>query len=311
MDASTDKPVAGALVYTVWTFTRGYGFDEPAAVLENVASTGSDGRYVVPAVGDFPDGDGVHLIDVSMVIYKRGYVAYRSDRRFSDFGLRTGFTQTRNEVLLAPWRPGMSHARHLRYIGSGKVLAALTGWEAELAAAELSGTGEEPPRGDFLIAGSGARRVTANVLLVTDDVIAVTGYGGTLEAGTLGNQPNTDSYSSALLRATGRPEAFDVALRLWELSPAAADARYTELRNLLPGVIETNEVADRSLRANEPQFYGIGFVDEQRGVVGLLTCGRSLCASHDMAAAIAAKVVARLERLWPLPGGATEGSKGP
>lgn len=303
IDASTEAPIAGALVYTVWTFSSGYGFDQPAEIRDKVVSTGADGRYEVPAVSDFPDAGDLHLVSVALVIYKRGYVAYRSDRRFADFGLRTDFTQRQNEVLLTAWRPGMSHARHLRYIGSGKVLTALTGWETKLAAAELSDTGGEgSERGDFLVAGAGARRVTAAVLLTTDDVVAVTGYRGELEAGTLGNQPNTQQYSSSLLRAVSQPEAYDVALRLWELSPQAATARYDELRHLLPGVVETNELSDRSLRANEPQFFGIAFVDTRRGVVGLLTCGRSLCTTHDMAAEVAGHVVDRLEHLWPLAG---------
>jgi hypothetical protein len=87
-----------------------------------------------------PDGipAGARLADFRLLIYKRGFVAYRSDRRFADFGQRHDFAQRDNFVELERWRPDHSHARHLRFVGGGGVIAAVTGWETDEAIAELT-----------------------------------------------------------------------------------------------------------------------------------------------------------------------------
>ncbi|WP_428262457.1 hypothetical protein [Haliangium sp.] len=302
LEADTGQPVAGALVYATWTLRSGYGMTLPAGYHELVTNTDADGIYQIPRL-EAPGG-GVRVTDFYLVIYKRGYVAYRSDRRFSDLGPRHDFAQTDNHVTLERWRGELSHARHLRYVGGGPAIAALTGWEAEEAAAELGapGSGMTAVASDLMPRAVQTRLVAAR-LLDLDQVKDITGFGGSFESGPLGDEPDTAIYSSQHLKAQGLPETYDVALRVWQLDPAEADRRYVELLESLPGIEETNELGDRSLRATEGQIYGVGFLDRDRGLVALITCGRNQCSSVEVAARLAAAVLARAEALWPDPAG--------
>ena len=54
------------------------------------------------------------------------------------------------------------------------------------------------------------------------------------ETGPLSDEPDTATYSSQHFKALGRPETFDVAIRLWRLEPAKAQERYEELLTQLP-----------------------------------------------------------------------------
>jgi hypothetical protein len=295
LDSATGDPVPGALVYATWTFQRGMGALQPAGFREAVASTDPSGRYTLPRIAAPPSG--ARITDFTLVIYKRGYVAYRSDRRFDDLGPRLDFAQRQNKVALERWRADFSHVRHLRYVGGGAALAALTGWESELAAAEL-GAAHAGPRvaTDLVIAGD---RLVAAQLLSEAELEAITGFDGNFETGPLNDEPDTSAYSSQHFKALGQPESFDVALRLWRLTPSEAESRFRELVDGLPGAEETNEIADRSLRAAERQIFGVGFVDSGRGVVVLLTCGEAQCKRPEIAVALARKAYDRLKVLVP------------
>ena len=177
---------------------------------------------------------GSRVTDFTLLVYKRGYVAYRSDRRFSDLGLRMDFAQTDNQVLLERWRNELSHARHLRFVGSGTAVAALTQWELEDASAELEG---KRPSGEDLRPGRGeGPYVVAAQLLTEADIKARTKYDGTFETGPLSDEPDTATYSSQHFKALGRPETWDVAIRVWRLDPGKAQERYDELLTQLPGI---------------------------------------------------------------------------
>jgi len=307
VDVGTERPVAGALVYASWTVQGGYGLTAPQGFHEHVTSTDADGRYQVPRLAA-RWAKGSRLADFSLVIYKRGYVAYRSNRRFSDLGPRLDFAQARHEVGLDRWRPEMSHAKHLRYIGGGAAIASLTSWEAEEAARELAGgtlVGRQRLTSDpFAAGGDGgvAAAVVAARLLGKADVAAVTGFEGDFETGPLGDEPDTAQYSSFHLRALDRPESFDVALRLWKLPPSEAQQRYGTLMDSLPTADERNEIGDRSLRAAEGQIRGVAFLDGKRGAVVLLTCGIAQCRTPEDAVAIARRIYEKLDDVWPMGG---------
>ena len=304
VDAASGAPVAGALVYATWTFESGAALPIPAGYREHVGSTDANGHYAVPSVdevGGAPSGG--RLTDFTLVVYKRGFVAYRSDRRFADFGPRLDFAQRQNQVALERWRDDYSHARHLRYVGSGLAVSALTSWEADEAIAELSGDRTKGP--GELIAGLGdGPYVVAAQLLTEADIKAQTRFDGSFETGPLGDEPDTGSYSSQHFKALGRPESFDIALRVWRSDAGQAQARYEELATSLPGIEVKDEIASRSLRAAEQDIRGVAFLDGPRGLVVLLTCGRGQCASIEDAVALARRVHEKIERLWPL-GGAT------
>ena len=301
LDSTTRAPVAGALVYGAWTLERGTGLVEPAGAREFVGSTDANGAYKVPALGAIPRG--VRVTEFTLLVYKRGYIAYRSDRRFADLGPRMDFAQQDNQVLLERWRTELSHARHLRFVGSGTAVAALTQWELADASAELDG---KRPRGDELRPGRGeGQYVVAAQLLTEADIKARTRYDGGFETGPLSDEPDTATYSSQHFKALGRPETWDVAIRLWRLDPGKAQERYDELLTQLPGVTETDDIANRSFTATEETIRGVAFLDAPRGMVVLLTCGTQQCTNIEDAKALAGTAYVRLKSIVPTPTGGT------
>jgi hypothetical protein len=297
LDATTKAPIAGALVYAAWTLERGSALPEPAGSREVVGSTDAGGNYKIGTVPSLPKG--VRVTDFTILVYKRGYVAYRSDRRFHDLGPRMDFAQGANQVLLERWRNELSHARHLRFVGSGTAVAALTQWELADASAELDG---RRPSGDDVRPGRQGPYVVAAQLLSDADIKSRTKYDGQFETGPLSDEPDTAVYSSQHFKALGRPETWDVAIRLWRLDAGTATERYEELLTQLPGITEKDDLASRSFIANENDIRGVGLLDGPRGIVILLTCGASQCTSIDDASALAAGVYTKLKQLVPTTG---------
>ena len=106
-------------------------------------------------------------------------------------------------------------------------VAALTQWELADASAELDG---KRPSSDDLRPGRGeGTYIVAAQLLTEADIKKRTKYDGTFETGPLQDEPDTASYSSQHFKAVGRPETWDVALRMWRLDPGKAQDRYEEL----------------------------------------------------------------------------------
>ncbi|HEU0029511.1 MAG TPA: hypothetical protein VFQ53_02675 [Kofleriaceae bacterium] len=296
VDATTKAPVAGALVYAAWTLERGTALAEPAGSKEFVGSTDAAGYYKVPALGSLPRG--VRVTDMTLLVYKRGFVAYRSDRRFADLGLRQDFAQHGNQVLLERWRNELSHARHLRFVGAGAAVSALTSWELADASAELDG---KRPQGEDIRPGRGeGTYIVAAQLLTEADIKARTKYDGGFETGPLQDEPDTASYSSQHFKALNRPETWDIAIRMWKLDPGKAQERYEELLSQLPGVAEKDDIASRSFAAAEGDIKGIGFLDAPRGIVILITCGASQCTSIDEAASLGKLAYDRIKTLLPM-----------
>lgn len=300
IDGATNAPVAGALVYATWSLERGDGLPAAAGYREHVASTDSNGAYRVPQLTDLPSAAlpaGTRVTAFSLLVYKRGFIAYRSDRRFADLGQRFDFAQRSNQILLERWRDDLSHARHLRFVGGGAAVAALTQWELADAAAELDGrrAGSDLRPGR----GTGPYLVAAQ-LLSEADIKARTKYDGSFETGPLSDEADTATYSSQHYKAMGRAESWDVALRMWRLTSEGAEERYDELLTQLPAVDEKDNIATRSFESAEREIRAVGFVDVPRGVVVLLTCGANQCASMEDTAALAEVIRRRIEQLYIL-----------
>ncbi len=301
VDSTTKNPVAGALVYGAWTLERGTGLPEPAGAKEFVASTDAAGYYKVPVLSGVPRGDRV--TEFTLLIYKRGYIAYRSDRRFNDLGLRMDFAQISNQVLLERWRTDLSHARHLRFVGGGTAVAALTQWELADASAELDG---KRPSNDDLRPGRGeGTYIVAAQLLTEADIKKRTKYDGQFETGPLQDEPDTATYSSQHFKALARPETWDIAIRMWKLEPGKAQEQYDQLLGQLPGVAEKDDIGSRSFAAIEkdPQgneIKGVGYLDAPRGIVVLITCGASQCTSLDDATALGRSTYDKVKALLPM-----------
>jgi hypothetical protein len=206
------------------------------------------------------------------------------------------FAQHDNQILLARWRNELSHARHLRFVGSGVAVAALTQWELADASAELDG---KKPSEDVRPGRGEGPYVVAAQLLGEAEIKARTKYDGTFETGPLSDEPDTATYSSQHFKAISRAETWDVALRMWRLDPAKAAERYDELLSTLPNISEKDEVGTRSFVALENEIRGVGFLDAPRGIVVLLTCGTSLCSSVDDAVALGQTVYGHLKQLLP------------
>jgi hypothetical protein len=294
VDATTHAPIAGALIYAAWTFERGTGLTEPAGAKDFVGSTDAGGNYKVAKLSQAPSA--ARITEFTLLIYKRGYIAYRSDRRFSDLGLRMDFAQVDNQVLLERWRNDLSHARHLRFVGGGTAVAALTQWELGDATAELDGKRQSD---DLRPGRSDGQYVVAAQLLSEQDIKTRTKYDGQFETGPLSDEPDTATYSSQHFKAIGRPETWDVAVRVWRLEPDKAQERYDELVTQLPGIVEKDDIATRSFNTAEEDIRGVGFLDSARGVVLLMTCGSSQCASKDDANALAQTIYGRIKSLLP------------
>jgi hypothetical protein len=302
LDADSGKPLSGATVLVCWDFVQGEGPSGPAGTLRRVVTTNADGRYAVPRVG--VRGRRGRLARATLIAYQRGYLAYRSDRLYGDLGPRGDFSQSGNVVRLERFPNEGSHVRHLRFIGAGGPLAKAVAWELQLAseeAARLRPTWQESETG----AAGDSRPIDATRLLSADELKAVTGYAGVFTIGKLGDRQTSPTYDSVHFRATGQPEKFDAAIRVFRDADAeAAELRYDELRHDYPEVEEKDEVGDRSLRSREKDIFGVVALDKARGLVVVFTCGVEQCHDHDTA-------VALMRRMWPRLGRVTAGRPRP
>jgi hypothetical protein len=302
-DADTERPVSGALVAASWAFERGLGLGGPAGTREVVVKTTADGRYRIPALEDLPAGGSARVRRFTLIVYLRGYVGWRSDRIFGSSRRRRDFSQRGNRVRLTRWREGDLHHQHVVFLGGGAVLKEAMSWELQASALELDGkrpmvvgapTEEtaRPPSPSLL---------DATELLSEDEVRGVTGYAGEIEIGRLSDLPRTEFYDSRHFKARGRSESYDVALRLWRLGPAAAEAQYRKLLSELEGARAMDEVGHASLRARAGDILGLAFVDRERGLVVSVSCGRSQCPEEAMVLRLAKLVEGHLGVVPVLP----------
>jgi hypothetical protein len=277
VDGETDRPVAGAVVTGSWAFERGTGLSGPAGSLEVATETGADGRYHISPLDPLPSGSSMRVRRFTLVVYQKGYVGWRSDRRFPEGTVRRDFSQRSNRVRLEKWRDGLSHQQHVVFLGGGAAVRTALLPEVQAAALEAEGQRVTPgPEGTTLPAGA-PQPLDATPLLSEDEVRGVTGYAGEFEVGRLADLPRTEFYDSRHFKARGRPESFDVALRVWRLPTAGAEAQFRKLLGELPGAAPGTEIGDASLRARAGDVLGMAFLLRERGVVVSISCGSGQC----------------------------------
>ncbi|MBL4633909.1 MAG: hypothetical protein JKY56_08550 [Kofleriaceae bacterium] len=140
------------------------------------------------------------------------------------------------------------------------------------------------------------------------DLKKITKFDGKFESGPLGDEADTESYSSQHFKALGQSEVYDIALRLWRIGPdepQKTTERFEELLRTLPGVSElpttelSTEVADRSLIAIEGDIQGIAFMDNTRGIVVLITCGKGQCSELTHLVEMAQQVFQNIQAVMP------------
>jgi hypothetical protein len=298
LDADSDRPIAGATVAASWAFERGIGFQAPLGATEFVTETGADGRYAVPRLADLPSGLSTRVRRFTLVVYHRGHVAWRSDRRFPDRDARRDFSQRGNRIKLEKWQPGYRHSEHVVFMGGGAKLRTVAAWEVQSAALELEGERSVASAGPAASAPAPLLVSLDIARLLTDDEIrGVTGFVGKFDAGKLTDLPTTEFYDSLHWRAQGKPESFDVGLRVWKLGPAAAEVQYQRLLAELPGAAAKDEIGDASLRARTGQINGLAYLVRDRGVVVSLTCGTAQCTEAGQLLKLAKLVESRLPDL--------------
>jgi hypothetical protein len=300
VDADTEKPIQGAIVLASWSFARGLGLVGPSGATTRTVETDVDGRYTIPRLSDLPGGLSTRVAGFTLVVYKRGYVGYRSDRFFRDGAARSDFAQHANMVRLEAFSEELSHVRHLAFVAGPAELRKASAWELELASLELEQGGPRPP---------GRGRVTEELpltaaapldvwpLLRLEDLRAAISYGGEFEETRLTDLPRTNFYDSHHFKATGQPERFDVALRVWRLPAPRTSAQYDKLAKTLPGAKPTDEIGTRSLRAGERDILALVWQDDPHGVVAQLTCGRGTCPDYGALIKLAQTVQGRLDML--------------
>jgi hypothetical protein len=288
-DAATGRPVAGATVQASWGFEIGRGLTGPAASASRATDTDADGRYRIPRLAAL-QGGRTRLTRFTLIVYKPGYVAYRSDRRFDDFGIRHDFAQTRNEVKLEPFLTGMSHVKHVRFAGGGGTIRRAMAGEYVQASLELAGAPAEPPKETGPL-------FDASGLLSADELKAATGFAGDFQLERLGDLPQSTSYDSKHFRATGKPESFDAAIRVWRPATVEeAERAYAKLQKEVPHAESKDELGDASLRGYDGRILGVAAIDKEHRVVIELTCGVDLCRDADQAVGLARRVLSRAIR---------------
>jgi hypothetical protein len=302
LDSETERPVAGATVAASWAFERGIGLTGPLGSREVVVETGADGRYRIPELDDLPGGGSTRVRRFTLIVYHRGHIGWRSDRRFPDGKARRDFSQRGNRVRLEKWQPAMQHHRHLVFLGGGDAVRTAAAWEVQPASLELEGGAP----GAAGLAGTGPeagpKKLDTTALLSEDEVRGVTGYAGKFQIGKLTDLATTEFYDSRHFKAEGKTEAFDVALRVWLLGQAGAEAQYRKLLGELPGAKVADEIGDSSLRAKTAEVTGVAFLLRDRGAVVSVTCGVSQCTDPEMVLRLAKLVESHLGELPAIPG---------
>ena len=302
VDSETDRPITGAVVAGSWAFERGTGIIGPAGSVERVTETGADGRYQLPTLDPLPGGASMRVRRFTLIVYQKGYVGWRSDRRFPEGSARRDFSQRSNRVRLEKWRDGLSHQEHVVFLGGGPTVRTALG--AEMSAGALELDGGRPVTGQPGVAPvpGAPQQLDASPLLSEDEVRGVTGYVGEFDVGRLNDLPRTDFYDSKHFKARGQPEKFDVAVRVWRLPTAGAEAQFRKLLGELPGAAPGSEIGDLSLRARTPEVLGMAFLQRDRGVVLSISCGIGQCPDPGLVFRLAKLAESHLPELPP-PGG--------
>ena len=300
VDAETDRPIAGATVFGSWGFERGIGLRGPAGSREFSVETSADGRYQIPGPQDLPRGGSMRLRRFTLVVYRRGYVGYRSDFKFATGETRHDFSQNANKVRLEKWQNTQEHRRHLAFLGGGQAIAKAAGWEVQPASLEYEGLAAprvaELPSETAAIAA--ARMLDVSPLLSVEEVRGVTGFAGEFEVGRLMDRVRSDVYDSRHFKAKGKPsEAFDVGVRVWALGPAGAETQFRKLTGELPAAVPTEEIGDRSVRAHGGEVWGLAFLLREKGVVVQISCGTSQCTETAMILRLAKLVESHMGEL--------------
>ncbi len=295
LDAETEKPVKEALVSASWGFARGLGTAAPRGAFEEVVRTDADGRYEIPRLVDAPGGLSARVARFRLVVYKKGYVGYRSDHVFPDGAVRRDFAQVGHVIKLDRPVDGFSHAAHLAYLAGSAAVRKAAAWELAEAGLEAQKRADAPLQ--QVLESPEARLLDASKLLTEEEIRSRTGFKGKFVLERLPDQPRSETYDTLHFRAAEQGEHYDVALRVWVLGGDLAKDEYGKLVGALPNVRVSEDAGTRSFRAGEGDILAVIFVDEPLGTLVQVTCGIAQCRQYPVVAQLAKLIAGRLPAL--------------
>lgn len=301
VDGTTNAPVGDATVVAVWSYDRGDGLVGPAGSETHVARSDRAGRYRVPEAPSTIRGAAVRLVDFTLFVYKRGYVAYRSDVAY-DRGLRTEFVARHNRVELRKWVGTDSHADHLLMLSPPPEIERLTGWERSAANAALLRTlTGAPSDGPTEPTPTALEWLDATALLPPEEVRRRTGYTDAFNVGEFADLARTHFYHGVHLRAVDREEVWDLGIRVWRDPPGGLEPVLETFRATLPGVEASGDITPETYVLDTKDVRAVAFLDRTRNVGVLLTCGGMQCGDIETALILASFVHDHLGELRSVP----------
>jgi hypothetical protein len=326
VDAVTGEPVSDATVVGVWNFDRGSGLVGPEGSDVVLAETDKAGRYRIGPLRLSPRPVSSRLVDFHLVVYKRGYAAYRSDRA------RVGeaeFAVRHNTIALEKWTERDSHAEELLMLRAPRDVARVSGWQAHLANVALyrsQGGQRAPdqpaesttglvPTGPAAAGGSLGTASTAPLrpmlldateLLSPTDLRQRTGDSDLLTQKDLADLPRTPHYHGVHLEATGRAETLDVSYRVWSSPPGGLEPVIERFQVSLGEVPLSGEVTAETWVLEAEDIRAVAFVDRGADAAVLLTCGPEQCTDVATVIVLARMIRDNLENLRRVPADESE-----
>lgn len=301
VDSTTNAPVGDATVVGVWSYDRGDGLVGPAGSETFVARTDRAGRYRVPLAPEKIRGRAVRLVDFTLFVYKRGYVAYRSDVPY-DRGRRAQFVARHNKVALRKWAGTDSHADHLVMLSPPPEIERLTSWERTPANAALlramTGATQEPEVGPTPTA---LEWLDATALLPPEEVRRRTGYSEAFQVTEFADLARTHFYHGVHLRAVDREEVWDIGYRVWRDPPGGLEPVLETFKVTLPGVEPTPDITPETYVFDSESVRAVAFLDREKKIGVLLTCGGMQCADIETALILAGYLRDHLDGLKSVP----------
>lgn len=255
LDQATGNPISGALVVGSWAFEAERGPAVPLSAYSTTTITNNDGGYSLPALPTTQRSTSL-LRRFTLVIYKAGYVGYRSDTRWDDRSPRTDFAQLANKARMERIPQGQSRAQILAFLGGGQ--AVMRAAQAEVIQAALDLAESSPPlptlKNDENKPARPAKpdhppTLAEQLMPIADVEASVRGerrvYSGESLPTSLPAPPpvgevpaedviNRAEYSGVHYGAKDSPESFDAALRVWRTASGTdADALWKKLQGQL------------------------------------------------------------------------------
>lgn len=309
LDATTGEPIADAVVIGVWAYDRGDGFIGPYGSETFSTTTDPAGRYRIAPPRLDRRASALRLVDFHIVVYKRGYLGYRSDA-LNEGGSRPDFVVRHNRVELRKWRENDSHADHLLFLAAPKALRRTTLWEQDLAnldlfrqlggagqAAAAAMSADKPLQGPV----RAPEWLDASGLLTIDEVRIRTSYADPFDVEDLRDLERTDFYHGVHLRARGREEPWDVAYRVWRDPPGGMDPVLSTIQETMAGVKPSAEITPETWLLTMKGVHAVAFIDREAKVGVLLSCGDQQCQDIETAIILAKSVHRNLDRLRTIP----------